>query len=36
MSAFRNKEGHWLHEATTGTLPERITPSQINALADGN
>ena len=35
MSTFRNKEEHWRHGGTTGTLPERITPSQINVLADG-
>ena len=35
MSAFRNKEEHLRHEAATSTLPERITPSQIKALAEG-
>lgn len=35
QNIYTQEEEHWRRGGNTGTLPERITPSQINVLEDG-
>ena len=35
QNVYTEEELYWSRGGNTGTLPERITPSQVNILADG-
>lgn len=35
QNIYTEEELHWIRGGNTGMLPERITPSQVNVLADG-
>jgi len=35
QNIYTEEELYWSRRGNTGTLPDRITPSQVNILADG-